>query len=420
MDDLLHAVAYGGQGLGRRSVPTPERVEELLKKEGRQRVEEWKNEWWLSEKAAERMVLVAVGGGLDHHQLEEEAEKSLGWVGKPVDEKRPRTRREKKEGLLGRLVASLGLSKRNLEPSYEEMVGRQTAYAGGKVCLDEGGEKEWLEGGTQVVLGFEGLREGEEDEVRSFLSLARPTRHFMFRSDGQPCFQMVLEVVATLLGGRKSYQPGSFFLFSSLLSLSSSATHFSNPAFIPLSRSSTGGPGTGMRSRLFLNILAKDPSVLSAKAFNLSYSDSGSSPLPSLPPHLSPFPLPASFKLTPQKHPFSRFCRPLRHLPPHRWSSLPDRLDLLPRGRSTSLPHPSTFTLARSEDGEGERSDVGGGGKSEEKDGDGVVDGEGEWGGRGMFGESSSSSVNFISFFDSLGPLSSISPTLLSFLLLLF
>ncbi|KAL7414133.1 Metalloenzyme, LuxS/M16 peptidase-like protein [Mrakia frigida] len=217
MDDLLHAVAYGGKGLGRRSVPTPERVQELSEDE--QLVERWKSEWWLSGKAAERMILVGVGGGrLEHEHLATEAEKALGWMGKPVESRVDETRKERNKGLLSRLVASLGLSSSKGEQSYEELASAQTEYVGGKVCLDEGGEADWLEGGTQVVLAFEGLREGDGDV-------------------------MTLEVIATLLGGRKSYQPG--------------------------------GPGTGMQSRLFLNILSKDSSVLSAKAFNFSYSDSG-------------------------------------------------------------------------------------------------------------------------------------------------
>ena len=294
MDDLLHAVAYGGTGLGMRSVPTPERVEELQKEEGRERVEEWKNEWWLSEKAAERMVLVAVGGELDHQHFNEEAEKALGWVGKSADGKKEGiNRRESNKGLLSRLVASLGLSKKDSKPSYEEVLGRPSEYVGGKVCLDEGGDQEWLEGGTQVVLGFEGLREGDEDEV----SLARFSRFFflfladhltiLWSPDGSRSHRYAT--------GRSEKLPAWFVALFPPSVRDTRWTRFSDEIF---RFAFAGGPGTGMRSRLFLNILAKDPSVLSAQAFNLSYSDSGSS-LSSLSSLPCPFTSFSRSKLTP-------------------------------------------------------------------------------------------------------------------------
>lgn len=167
MDDLLHAVAYGGRGLGRRSVPAPERVEELLE-QGEEQVEKWRSDWWV----AERMVLVGVGAELEHGEFVKQAEKVLAWVRKKEVVMEEKTKGPS-EGFFGSLVASLLPSPSPLlaASSYEELSSTPSSYVGGKICLDEGGDAEWLEGGTQVMLAFEGLSEGDEDLVSRNRSL---------------------------------------------------------------------------------------------------------------------------------------------------------------------------------------------------------------------------------------------------------
>lgn len=170
MDDLLHAVAYGGRGLGRRSVPTRQRLREVLNGEFRSfgLVESWRREWWIQH--GDRMTVA--GSGMKHEDLERETKKALGWVGgEDLTFEPPRTVKEGIAPWIVKIKAWLYPPTPPVifEPAgFKAMSKAPSVYDGGMVVLEDGGGAGFLEGGTEIRIAFEGLPE-EDDDVASTL-----------------------------------------------------------------------------------------------------------------------------------------------------------------------------------------------------------------------------------------------------------
>lgn len=167
MDDLLHAVAYAGEGLGRRSVPTRVRLREIARQEKGNwgLVEAWRREWWVQK--GDRMTVV--GSGMEHEELVRETERALGWVGGQDLAFEPPVKTEDDTAWVQKTWARIRAapSPPEMEPSagFEVMSTAKSAYLGGMVVLDEGGGASFLEGGTEIRIAFEGLAEGDDDLV---------------------------------------------------------------------------------------------------------------------------------------------------------------------------------------------------------------------------------------------------------------
>ena len=167
MDDLLHAVAYAGEGLGRRSVPTRVRLREIACRERDNwgLVEAWRREWWV--KRGDRITVV--GSGMEHEELVRESERALGWVGGQDLTFEPPVKTEDDAAWVQKTWARIRAAPGppEIEPSagFEAMSTAKSEYVGGMVVLDEGAGASFLEGGTEIRIAIEGLAEGDDDLV---------------------------------------------------------------------------------------------------------------------------------------------------------------------------------------------------------------------------------------------------------------
>lgn len=178
MDDLLHAVAYSGEGLGRRSVPTKNRLREVANQEVQTwgLVEAWRREWWI--KHGKRMTVV--GSGMEHEDLVRETEKALGWVGGADLEFDPPLKVQQGPAWL-RGISDWAASRKKKpvvpRPASVEVLSRAPSqYVGGMVAMNAGGGASFLEGGTEIRIAFKGLPEDDEDLVRCHRPGALPLK----------------------------------------------------------------------------------------------------------------------------------------------------------------------------------------------------------------------------------------------------
>ncbi|KAI9492150.1 Metalloenzyme, LuxS/M16 peptidase-like protein [Zychaea mexicana] len=222
LPEILHTVAYQGNTLGNPLLCPPENLESMSS----ELIKGYMKDWY----RPERMVIAACGA--EHDQVVRLANKYFGHLAKSqeplldsVETHAEALRRQAaaatstdpsdKPSIVKSLFSSSS-SKQQKEPSnVYDMATQPAHYTGGNTFLDVGLEAAPL---THVYVAFEGLSINDSD----IYSLA---------------------TLQILLGGG-----GSF---------------------------SAGGPGKGMYSRLFTNVLNQHYWVESCQAFNHCYTDSG-------------------------------------------------------------------------------------------------------------------------------------------------
>ncbi|KAI8145582.1 Metalloenzyme, LuxS/M16 peptidase-like protein [Fennellomyces sp. T-0311] len=215
LPEILHTVAYQGNTLGNPLLCPPENLESMSS----ELIKGYMKDWY----RPERMVIAACG--TDHDKVVQLANKYFGHLDKssePLDSVETHAealRRQAAEATnedSSSIVKSFFSSPKQRQPSNVYDIASQPAhYTGGNSFLDVALDAAPL---THVYVAFEGLSINDPD----IYSLA---------------------TLQILLGGG-----GSF---------------------------SAGGPGKGMYSRLFTNVLNQHYWVESCQAFNHCYTDSG-------------------------------------------------------------------------------------------------------------------------------------------------
>ncbi|KAI9268091.1 Metalloenzyme, LuxS/M16 peptidase-like protein [Phascolomyces articulosus] len=220
LPEIMHTVAYQGNTLGNPLLCPPENLETMSS----DLIKGYMKDWY----RPERMVIAACG--TEHDQVVQLANKYFGHLPKSnepvldsVETHAEALRRQQAQGVSATksekssIVKSLFSSKQQQkQPSNIYDIATQPAhYTGGNSFLDVGLEAAPL---THVYVAFEGLSINDPDIYG-------------------------LATLQILLGGG-----GSF---------------------------SAGGPGKGMYSRLFTNVLNQHYWVESCQAFNHCYTDSG-------------------------------------------------------------------------------------------------------------------------------------------------
>ena len=214
LPEILHTAAYQGNTLGNPLLCPPESLENMSS----ELIKGYMKDWY----RPERMVIAACG--TDHDQVVKLADKYFGHLGKssePLDSVETHAealRRQAAEAInddSSSIVKSFFKSSPKQPKNTYDIATQPAHYTGGTSFLDVGKDDAPL---THVYVAFEGLSINDPD----IYSLA---------------------TLQILLGGG-----GSF---------------------------SAGGPGKGMYSRLFTNVLNQHYWVESCQAFNHCYTDSG-------------------------------------------------------------------------------------------------------------------------------------------------
>lgn len=219
LPEILHTVAYQGNTLGNPLLCPPENLESMTP----ELIQNYMKTWY----RPERMVISACGA--EHDQVVDLALKYFGDVPKSTEnldsvmthiealkkqteQAQPTTQKSNKNSFVKSLFKSSQAQQKPLTPF--EIATQPAVYTGGNNFMETGAETPL----THVYVAFEGLSIDDPDIY-------------------------ALTTLQILLGGG-----GSF---------------------------SAGGPGKGMYSRLFTNVLNQHYWVESCQAFNHCYTDSG-------------------------------------------------------------------------------------------------------------------------------------------------